>query len=184
MAESLGKKRGTRNVYIRHIENLENEIKETIENFDISNSRHRERLKGLRYSLDDKMKKVSILDDEIFDLLEQKDAEIELSNTLVRNDRIFALIASMEEALSKNENNQTPSIVNSSSTSENNVGNIDEIMCKLPKLVIKEFDGSVLNWQTFWDQFESTIHSKTNISNIDKFGYLTSYLCKSAYDTI
>ena len=166
MAESLSKKRGTRNVYIRHIENLENEIKETIANFDIGNSRHRERLKGLKYSLDDKMKKIAILDDEIFDLLDQKDAEFELSNTLLRNDRIFGLIASREEASNKNKNNKNSLISNSSSTSNNNV---DEVMCKLPKLVIKEFDGSVLNWQSFWDQFESTIHSKTNISNIDKF---------------
>ena len=61
MTESLSKKRGTRNVYIRHIENLENEIKETIVNFDISNSRHRKRLKGLKYSLDYTMKKIVIL---------------------------------------------------------------------------------------------------------------------------
>ena len=38
MTESLSKKRGTRNVYMSHIENLENEIKETIVNFDINNS--------------------------------------------------------------------------------------------------------------------------------------------------
>ena len=54
-------------------------------NFDINNSRHRERLKGLKYSLDDKFKNIAILDNEIFDLLEQKNAETELSNTLVRN---------------------------------------------------------------------------------------------------
>ena len=54
-------------------------------NFDINNSRHRERLKGLKYSLDDKIKNIAILDNEIFDLLEQKNAETELSNTLVRN---------------------------------------------------------------------------------------------------
>ena len=75
MTESLSKKRGTYNVYIRHIENLENKRKETVVNFDIDNSRYRERLKGLKYSLDDKMKKNAILDNEIFDLLEQKDAE-------------------------------------------------------------------------------------------------------------
>ena len=33
---------GTSNVYICHIENLENEIKEIIPNFDINNSRHRD----------------------------------------------------------------------------------------------------------------------------------------------
>ena len=61
MTESLSKKRGTRNVYMSHIENLENEIKETIVNFNINSSRHRERLKGLKYSLDDKIKKLQFL---------------------------------------------------------------------------------------------------------------------------
>ena len=83
-------------------------------------------------------------------MLEQNDAEIELSNTLVRNDRVFGLIASIEEASNKNENNEISLFSNSSFSSNNNT---NEVMCKLPKLVIKEFDGSVLNWQTFSDQF-------------------------------
>ena len=82
-------------------------------------------------------------------MLEQKDAEIELSNTLVRNDRVFGLIASIE-ASNKNENNEISLFSNSSFSSNNNT---NEVMCKLPKLVIKEFDGSVLNWQTFSNQF-------------------------------
>ena len=57
-------------------------------------------------------------------------------------------------------------------------------MCKLPKLFIKEFNNTVLNWQIFWDHFDSAIHSKRNISNIDEFCYLTSFLYKSAYDNI
>ena len=114
-------------------------------------------------------------------MLEQKDAETELSKTLVRKDRIFGLIASIEETSNKNENNEVSLISISSPTLNSNV---DDVMCKLPKLVIKEFDGSMLNWQTFWDQFESTIHSKANITNIDKFSYLTSFLCKSAHDAI
>ena len=44
----LSRKQGPRNVYIRHIENLENELKETIANFDINNSQYQERLKGLK----------------------------------------------------------------------------------------------------------------------------------------
>ena len=66
MTESLSKKPGTLNVYMRHIENLENEIKEAIVNFDINNSRHRERLKGSKYSLDDKMKKIQFLTMKFF----------------------------------------------------------------------------------------------------------------------
>ena len=86
------------------------------------------------------MKIIAILDNEIFDLLEQKDAETELSNTLVPNDRIFGLIASIEGASNKNKNNEVSLIPNSFSTSNNNV---DEVMCKISKFVIKEFDGSV-----------------------------------------
>ena len=83
-------------------------------------------------------------------MLEQNDAEIELSNTLVRNDRVFGLIASIEEASNKKENNEISLFSNSSFSSNNNA---NEVMCKLSKLVIKEFDGSVLKWQTFSDQF-------------------------------
>ena len=101
ITESLSKKWETRNVYISHIENIENEIKETIVKLDIDNSWHRERLKGLKYSLKNEMKKIAILCYQIFDLLEQKDAEIEHSNTLVRNDRIFGLMASTEQAWNK-----------------------------------------------------------------------------------
>ena len=44
----------------------------------------------------------------------------------------------------------------------------------LPKLIIEQFDGDILNWQTFWDQYYSSVHIKTNISEIDKFMYLKS----------
>ena len=118
------------------------------------------------------MKEIAILDNEIFDLLEQKDTEIEFSNTLVRHDRIFGLIASTEEASNKNENKEV-SLISNSSTSNNSE---DEITCKLPKLVIKEFDGSMLNWQTFWDQFESTVHCKTNISNISNISNIDFFI--------
>ena len=58
---------------------------------------------------------------------------------------------------------------------ENISNNTEQIKCKLQKVVIKEFDDDVLNWQTFWDQFES---------NIDKFSYLQSFLCSSTHETI
>ena len=179
MSELLSKKRGTLNVCVRHTQNPINEIKELINNFDPSKSRHREKLKGLRYSSDDKMNHVKRLNDKIFELLHQEEAENDLSNCLVRNDEVFQLIAAIEEKLV--EKKETP--INSDSL-ENVSSNTEKIKCKLPKLVIKEFDGNVLNWQTFWDQFESTIHSKININNIDKFSYLKSFLCPSAYETI
>ena len=57
-----------------------------------------------------------------------------------------------------------PSI--SSSTKES------DLKLKLPKIELSKFSRQVLQWQTFWDQFESGIHLKESLSDIDKFTYL------------
>ena len=51
-------------------------------------------------------------------------------------------------------------------------------------MIIKQFDRDILNWQTFWDQYYSSVHVKTNISETDKFTYLKSLLSESAFETI
>ena len=51
---------------------------------------------------------------------------------------------------------------------------------KLPKLSIKRFGGEMMRWPTFWDSFESAVHSNPMLSNVDKFNYLKSYLESSA----
>ena len=41
---------------------------------------------------------------------------------------------------------------------------------------LPEFVGDPLMWQCFWDQYQVSIHSKDNISDIDKFNYLKGCL--------
>lgn len=43
---------------------------------------------------------------------------------------------------------------------------------KLPKIEIKKFNGEVLEWLSFWSQFEK-IHSDKELHNSDKFQYLS-----------
>ena len=66
----------------------------------------------------------------------------------------------------------------SSSTKES------DLKVKLPKIALSKFSGQALKWQTFWDQFESFIHSKESLSDIDKFTYLKGLLTSSASDCI
>ena len=40
-----------------------------------------------------------------------------------------------------------------------------------------------MNWQTFWDQFQSSIDSQENITDIDKFRYLRHLLYDSGRET-
>ena len=47
---------------------------------------------------------------------------------------------------------------------------------RLPKITLPRFNGDVKKWNTFWDSFDSAIHSNTDIANIDKFNYLKSLI--------
>ncbi len=43
---------------------------------------------------------------------------------------------------------------------------------KLPTLEIPMFDGSILNWTTFWEQFDISIHSRFDLATAEKLAYL------------
>ena len=55
---------------------------------------------------------------------------------------------------------------------------------RLPKLTIKKFNGDLTKWVTFWDTFNSSIHTNPTLSNVDKFSYLTSLLESTAAESI
>ena len=55
---------------------------------------------------------------------------------------------------------------------------------KLPKLSFKTFGGDITSWSTFWDSFHSTVHSSDDMSNVDKFNYLFSFMEGSAVECI
>ena len=47
---------------------------------------------------------------------------------------------------------------------------------KVPKLEAPTFDGNILNWTHFWEQFSISIDSKSNLSDAEKFVYLQNSL--------
>ena len=55
---------------------------------------------------------------------------------------------------------------------------------RLQKLTISKFNRDFANWPSLWDQYESAIHQKQNISGIDKFRCLKLYLCDSVNPVI
>ena len=55
---------------------------------------------------------------------------------------------------------------------------------KLPTLTLPTFSGKVTAWPTFWDSFNSTIHSNKQVARIDKFKYLVSALEGDAKGTL
>ena len=76
----------------------------------------------------------------------------------------------------------TPKINLSQSTVENTSANstttntITTSLPNLPKLELPRFRGQVTEWSSFWDSYNSAIHSNDNISKVNKFNYLHSLL--------
>ena len=117
----------------------------------------------------------------MLELLPQKDSESELEDILMREDSNFKIIAKIDRCLSKippagslsslSISNRTPSVS-------------QEAKVKLPKLELPKFDGDIINWRGFWDQFQVAIHENETIAEIDKFTYLKSFLSNSALSAI
>ena len=55
---------------------------------------------------------------------------------------------------------------------------------KLPKLSLPHFNGDLTKWTSFWDSYESAIHSSKALTDVDKFNYLRSLLERNAHDAI
>ena len=46
----------------------------------------------------------------------------------------------------------------------------------LPRIDIPTFDGNILNWRLFWEQFQAAVHDKEHLGEIDKLTYLRDAL--------
>ena len=43
---------------------------------------------------------------------------------------------------------------------------------KLPKLEVPTFDGNILGWKTFWEQFRVSVHNRSGLADSEKLAYL------------
>ena len=136
-------------------------------------------LKSLKINFEEKVTKIKAVDDDIFELInDQDELEKEMMDALHANDIYYDTISKIEVHLKK-----TLSPHSSPSSSPSVTRRVEEKV-KLPKIELQKFDGDFMAWQTFWDQYESTVHKQAHLSNIDKFTYLKSLLNSNASECI
>ena len=162
-------------------------MKTLLQNFNMNSDEHEAKLEGLKNQYENRLSSVKHLDQSILNIISPDDYENELIEPEEYYDTSFELLAKISQKLNRIRNKPTIPLTTATShhdTSINSNSTLSPGGSKLPKLKIEKFDGKIINWQTFWDQFESCIDSQENITDIDKFRYLRNLLCGSARETI
>ena len=106
----------------------------------------------------------------------------EMSNSLEENDRFYTILSQIEDCLAKDLSIDPKPVIVSSSVTPSPSPRTQQVV--LPKIELPKFDGNIVNWQTFWDQFESSVHKQEGLSHIHKFNYLKSLLTSTASECI
>ena len=204
MAEQLARKKRIRAGHRSSATKMIGQIYEALEGAEINLSRLRHQKEGL----EEKLIHLQRLDLEILDLLAEDDdftEEIEQADAckgklqLAIIDLEAAVVAKSTDVLSietspregrvepvpserPRVSSPTPSprLSPSSTPSPGHHGP----RVKLPKLVLKRFAGDPTEWTTFWDSFESAVHTNPDLTGMDKFNYLHSLLDKSAAEAV
>ena len=105
------------------------------------------------------------LDEQITELIDPGELEVDLENSVT-----FELEFAEHFGIIKKYIEQKESAEDSESTitvTSNIIGTKPGV--KLPTLNIQKFDGDPLLWQSFIDSFESSVHSRTDLSPVQKF---------------
>ena len=141
--------RGTHKVYLWTVTNTEKAILDLTRDFDPHNEDSVIKLIAFKHSFYEIFNNIKKLDDKNLNLLKPEEKENELEKVIYRNDNIMLTIAKLDR-----NSNKIPSTVSlrapSVSTTELSASGIK---VRLPKLEIKKFNGNILEWQSFWNQF-------------------------------
>ena len=115
---------------------------------------HQEHLGDLKREISDLRNAILEITADISDPL--------LSNTQKQEDNVFSMLATVKKLLFP-----SPPPDPTSPTGPPGSGTV-----KLPKIDVPTFDGELLHWQTFWEQFSVSVDKRSDISNTEKLVYL------------
>ena len=114
---------------------------------------------GKKSAIEKALKKVADYDEQLLSTITEAN---ELDKTA---DEAIAYMTTVETVLAKiNDRIASLKVSNSSSN------------IKLPQLQLTRFSGCPTEWNSFWDLFETSVHNRSDLSNIQKLTYLKGQL--------
>uniref|UniRef100_A0A1X7UUW7 Uncharacterized protein n=1 Tax=Amphimedon queenslandica TaxID=400682 RepID=A0A1X7UUW7_AMPQE len=138
-------------------------------------------LEQLRAALAEKVAVLKDLDESILALLEaEAEIETDIEGAEDVRDTLRSALYKIDKAIGPSSGaprGVSPTVGDTPSESV-------ATKIKLPELTLTPFDGDYTKWKTFWDLFESAIHNRRDLSDINKFTYLRSLLIRSAKEAV
>ena len=127
----------------------------------------RAKILALKSSLEKVHSNLNNIDEEILNLCDEDEVEKEALKSMKVLEPYHFVMAELVSSLEKFDmvslRSRPPPLVKNS--------------CKLPKLELPKFSGKPMDWPDVWDQFQTSIHSISDLGDIDRFNYLKKYLC-------
>ena len=162
----LSRKRKSRGAHRAHGSRIFKAITEFLVDFDCVNEGEIIKLKGLKASFQQQYDQIKLIDEEIYGLIEEEDLEQEMMHSLEENEIFIKTLSKIDHCLSKSFSfppELRPSIRSPDRSSSSGVVAVNSANVKLPKLELQNFNEKVLNWQSFWDRFDSAINSRLRL---------------------
>ena len=138
-----------------------------------------DRLSLLKLTLNEKLDTLKGLNSEIIEITPEDGLEDEIQQSDKYKERTYDALTRINRAINRVA---TPS----STVSETRASTptTDRGAKIKPKLSLPHFNGDLTKWTSFWDSYESPIHSSTELTDVDKFNYLRSKLERTARNAI
>ena len=178
MAEALTKKKRTRAGHKASATRTVRQIEELV----AADGPDKARLALLQLTLK-KLETIKTLDAEIVDLIDDETAlteEIEQADGY--KETIFSALINAYKLLKDPPTTPPTPIVATPPATTTPTAKSNSV--RLPKLQLRHFNGDLTRWTSFWESFEAAVDSNPDLSNVEKFNYLTSLLENTAREAI
>ena len=95
-----------------------------------------------------------------------------ISHEIDEGDDLSASHSSTEIELSRLATKIKGLLVGTPGKTTRTTGSSDISGVRLPKLEVPTFDGNIIHWKQFWEQFSISVHDRASLSNAEKIVYL------------
>ena len=142
-----------------------------------------QKLQQQKRILQERLDTLKNLDEQILELVEDETKiTTEIEEAADFNERIYECMVKIDSILCLKQ--EKPDPMNQHPVLATTAGQSATKSTRLPKLILKKFNGEAYQWQSFWDSFSSSVNTNESLSDVEKFNYLRSLCEQGAASTI